>query len=260
MNTFLYFFPTIFTAGNMFCGFWSIILSIKGDFVKSSWLIILGIILDGLDGVVARAKKTTSFLGIELDSISDFITFCVAPIVLIWQLVMYKYSFSGVVICFLYIFFGAVRLARFNISQYKKEKPTNFIEGLPTPASAGVIVSIVLLISLTTEMPISKRHITLLISISPLILNFLPGIILLLSILMVTKLRYLKFNNIKLTKKVSFRFFSLVLVAILLILAYPESSIFIIFSVYVLSGLLDYMVQMYKVSKNKWNEKSKRNN
>jgi CDP-diacylglycerol--serine O-phosphatidyltransferase len=172
---------------------------------------------------------------------------------------MYKYSFSGVVICFLYIFFGAVRLARFNISQYKKEKPTNFIEGLPTPASAGVIVSIVLLISLTTEMPISKRHITLLISISPLILNFLPGIILLLSILMVTKLRYLKFNNIKLTKKVSFRFFSLVLVAILLILAYPESSIFIIFSVYVLSGLLDYMVQMYKVSKNKWNEKSKRN-
>jgi CDP-diacylglycerol--serine O-phosphatidyltransferase len=244
----------------MFCGFWSIILSIKGDFVKSSWLIILGIILDGLDGVVARAKKTTSFLGIELDSISDFITFCVAPIALIWQLVMYKYSFSGVVICFLYIFFGAVRLARFNISQYKKEKPTNFIEGLPTPASAGVIVSIVLLISLTTEMPISKRHITLLISISPLILNFLPGIILLLSILMVTKLRYLKFNNIKLTKKVSFRFFSLVLVAILLILAYPESSIFIIFSVYVLSGLLDYMVQMYKVSKNKWNEKSKRNN
>ena len=153
---------------------------------------------------------------------------------------------------FLIYIFWCCEVSKVNASQYKKEKPTSFIEGLPTPASAGVIVSIVLLISLTAEMQISKRHITLLISISPLILNFIPGIILLLSILMVTKLRYLKFNNIRLTKKVSFRFFSLVLVAILLIFAYPESSIFVIFSMYVLSGLLDYMIHMYKVSKSKW--------
>ncbi|MFN3551267.1 MAG: CDP-diacylglycerol--serine O-phosphatidyltransferase [Endomicrobiia bacterium] len=255
MNSFLYLFPTIFTVGNMFCGFWSIVLSIKGEFVKSSWLIILGILFDGIDGVIARAKKITNFLGLELDSLSDFVTFCISPMILIWQLVMYKYGFSGIVLCFLYIFFGAIRLARFNVVSYNKEdkiKPLQYIEGLPTPAAAGVIVSIVLLISVLTQETLIKRHLTLLISFVPIILNFLPAIILILSMLMVTKLRYLKFNNIKLTQKVSFKLFSLILALILLIFAYPESSIFIIFSIYLLSGLVDYLLKMYKISKTKY--------
>ncbi len=255
MNLFIYIFPTIFTAGNMFCGFWSIVLSVKGEFIKSSWLIILGILFDGLDGVFARAKKIINFLGIELDSLSDFITFCISPIVLLWQLVMYKYGFGGVMLCFLYIFFGAIRLARFNVIFYSKEdksKPLKYIEGLPTPAAAGVIVSIVLLISLSTKEALTRRHLTLFISFVPVILNFIPAIILLLSILMVTKLRYLKFNNIRLTQKVSFKLFSLILTIILLLFAYPESSIFIIFSIYVLSGLVDYLLKMYKISKTKY--------
>lgn len=256
MNSFLYLFPTIFTAGNMFCGFWSIVLSIKGEFVKSAWVIIFAMLFDGLDGVVARAKKITSFLGIELDSLSDIVSFCIAPMILIWQLVMYRYGFSGVVVCFLYIFFGAIRLARFNVVSYNREdktKPPQYIEGLPTPAAAGVIVSIVLLVSLSTsELYLTKRHITLLISLVPIILNFLPAIILIISLLMVTKLRYLKFNNIKLNQKVSFKLFSLILGIILLLFAYPESSIFLIFSMYVLSGLVDYLIRMYKISKTKY--------
>lgn len=255
MSSFLYLFPTIFTATNMFCGFWSVVLSIKGDFIKASWLIIFGIILDGLDGIVARAKKITSFLGIELDSLADIISFCIAPIILVWQLIMYKYGFGGIVICFLYVFFGAVRLARFNVVAYSKEdkvKPFPYIEGLPTPAAAGVIVSIVFLVSASSsDYYLTKRHMTLLVSLMPTILNFLPAIILVLSILMVTKFRYLKFNNIKLNQRVSFRLFSLILVVILLLFAYPETSIFLIFATYVLSGLVDYLLRMYKISKTK---------
>ncbi|MEM4367774.1 MAG: CDP-diacylglycerol--serine O-phosphatidyltransferase [Candidatus Anstonellales archaeon] len=247
----LYLFPMIFTAGNMLCGVLSIVLSIRGDFTKAAWLIIIGMIFDGLDGLIARAQKITSFLGVELDSLSDFTTFCIAPIILIWQLVMYRYKLPGVIVCFIYVFFGAVRLARFNLAAYfNKDNISKFIEGLPTPAAAGVIVSVVLLFGfLNPDVPVSRKHITFLITLIPWILNFLPGIILLLALLMITKIRYPKVNNFKLTQRVSFRLFSLILVGVLLLIAYPESSIFIIFSIYLLYGLVEYMFRKYKIFK-----------
>lgn len=249
----LYLFPMIFTAGNMFCGTLSIVMSIRGDFTKAAWLVLFGIIFDGIDGLIARVQKATSFLGVELDSLSDFTTFCIAPIILIWQLVMYRYRLPGVIVCFLYIFFGAVRLARFNLASYFNKEPiSKFIEGLPTPAAAGIIASVVLLFGfLNSDASVSKRHITFLVTILPWILNFLPGIILLLAFLMITKIRYPKVNNFRLTQRVSFKFFSLVLVGLLLLIAYPESSIFIVFSIYLLYGLGEYLVRKYRIFRDK---------
>lgn len=250
ISTYVYFFPTFFTACNMFCGFYSILSSIKGNFVRSAWLIILGIIFDGIDGSIARAKKMESFLGTELDSLADFITFCIAPIILLWQLTMYRFSTAGIVVCFLYLISGAMRLARFNVSIYNKESsPKIFIDGLPTPAAAGFIVSLVFLVWISTGEPlISKRHINFLFTVIPWLLNFLPGIILILSVLMITKIKYPKIN-IKFTQKVSLKLFSLIIVIILLILAYPETSIFLIFSIYILWGLFEYLYRIYKIGK-----------
>ncbi|MCS7231415.1 MAG: CDP-diacylglycerol--serine O-phosphatidyltransferase [Elusimicrobiota bacterium] len=249
--TTLYLFPTIFTAGNMFCGVLSIILSIKGNFTEAAWLIILGIIFDGLDGLIAREKKITSEVGMELDSFADFITFCISPAVLIWQLIMYRYKFPGVVVCFVYVFFGAIRLAKFNVVSYRQQGlPIKSVEGLPTPAAAGVIVSVVLLFgALTSEGTLSKRYITFLITLIPWMLNFLPAIILFLAFLMITKIRYPKLNNFRLTQKVSFKLFSLILIVLLLFISYPESSAFIIFSIYILYGLVEYLFRSYKIFK-----------
>lgn len=255
-TTYLYFYPTLFTALNMLCGIYSIISAINSKFIKASLLIFAGIIFDGIDGLISRSKKIESFLGTELDTLADFTTFCVAPMVLVWQLVMYKFEFAGVVVCFLYIFFGAIRLARFNISVYNKMNttvPQTFIEGLPTPAAAGFVTSTVLLLGIATgEFMLSKKHMTLLFTIMPAILNFLPGIIMILAVLMVTKLRYPKINNIKLTQKMSLRLFTILFVAVLLIFSYPESSIFLIFSFYILWGLIEYLVRIYKMRRQRY--------
>ncbi|MCS7228190.1 MAG: CDP-diacylglycerol--serine O-phosphatidyltransferase, partial [Endomicrobia bacterium] len=203
MDTFLYLIPTVFTAANMFCGSYSIILSIRGEFVKSCWMIILGIIFDGIDGMLARKKQFVNRIGVELDSLADFLTFCIAPSVLLWQLLMYRYGLRGMVLCFIYIFFSAVRLAKFNIKmingQYNKVMFT--FDGLPTPAAAGVIVSIVLLIVAFSGEGVdgSRRHVALFLSLVPWLLNLLPAIVLVLSLLMVSKLKYPKINNIKIT-------------------------------------------------------------
>ena len=255
MNTIVpkvYLFPTIFTAANMFCGFWSIVLSIKGNFVKSAWLIVLGIIFDGIDGVIARSKNLCSILGAELDSLADLLTFCIAPIVLVWQLVGYRYGFPGIMVCFLYIFFGALRLAKFNFISFYRQQDEKilFYEGLPTPAAAGIIVSIILLLSISSGWSgLTKKHITFLITLVPILENFLPAIILCLGLLMITKLRYPKINNISLTKKVSLKVFTIIIVATLLIFSYPESSIFLIFAVYVLYGIAEYFVRIYKMKR-----------
>lgn len=252
----LYLFPMIFTAGNMFCGLLSIILSIKGNFSKASWLIILGILFDGADGLIAKLKKASSSVGVELDSFADFVTFCIAPMVLVWQLVMYRYKFPGAVVCFIYVFFGALRLARFNIVSHNLKQTlycSKFIEGLPTPAAAGVVVSIMLLfeVSLGPDISISKSHLTFLIALIPWLLNFFPAIILFLAFLMITKLKYPKVNNLRLTQRVSFKFFSIVLVLILLVFAYPETSVFLVFSMYLLYGLVEYLSRSYKIFKEK---------
>ncbi|MCS7151294.1 MAG: CDP-diacylglycerol--serine O-phosphatidyltransferase [Endomicrobia bacterium] len=252
-SLYLYLFPTIFTAANMFCGIYSIILCMKGNFIKSAWMILLGIIFDGLDGMVARARKASSLLGAELDSLADFITFCIAPMILVWQLVMYKYGFAGILVCFIFTFFGGLRLARFNTAVYNsgEYKIGHFIEGLPTPAAAGIIVSIVLLLGISTaEYSLSKRYITFLLTLLPWMLNLLPGLVVMLALLMVTRLRYPKLNYLRLNQKVSFKMFSLILVAVLLIFAYPESSIFIIFSAYILWGVVEYLSRLYRMRKN----------
>ncbi len=252
INTYVYFFPTFFTIANMFCGFYSIILSIKGNFIKAAWLIILGVVFDGIDGAIARAKKIESFLGTELDSLADFITFCIAPIILLWQLIMYRFSTEGIVVCFLYIVSGGIRLARFNIANYNKEKSSLFIDGLPTPAAAGFLISLVFFMCIYSgDLSISKTHVNFLFTIIPWLLNFLPGITLILSILMMTKIRYPKVN-IKITKRVSLKLFSLIIVIVLLILAYPETSIFLIFSIYILWGLFEYLYRVYRIRKSKY--------
>jgi CDP-diacylglycerol---serine O-phosphatidyltransferase len=135
-----YLIPNIVTVGGMFCGFLSIIYSTSGRFEKAAIAIAIGILLDGLDGKIARGLNATSRFGLEFDSLSDLIGFGVAPAILIYSW-CFKLSADefGVAVCFVYVVCAASRLARFNLAE---PNSSNF-QGLPSPASAGTIAAVV---------------------------------------------------------------------------------------------------------------------
>ena len=134
--------PNLFTAMNMFCGFLSIIHASTGDYIYASWLIIVAAIFDALDGVMARLTKSSSQLGVELDSLSDVVSFGAAPAYLIYTSFLYNYTNIGIVISSLLMIAGGFRLARFNVQLVGFDKA--FFKGLPIPSSAITVASYVI--------------------------------------------------------------------------------------------------------------------
>ncbi|MFQ5676971.1 MAG: CDP-diacylglycerol--serine O-phosphatidyltransferase, partial [bacterium] len=134
--------PSLFTMLNLFFGFFAIVNAIKGNFVEAAWLIIIAGVWDGIDGKVARMTHTYSDFGIQFDSITDVVSFGVAPSMLIYQAFFYKLGALGVILSFLPLLFGAIRLARFNVTLegFEKEK----FSGLPIPMMAGTLATYVI--------------------------------------------------------------------------------------------------------------------
>lgn len=132
--------PSFFTLMNLFSGFLSIISVAKGDFVLGAWLIVLAGLFDSLDGFMARLAHATSDFGIELDSLSDIVSFGVAPGFLIYQFSLYELNALGLLVSALPPLCGAVRLARFNVNA--RLSPTDdYFVGLPIPAQAIIIAA-----------------------------------------------------------------------------------------------------------------------
>ena len=135
--------PSFITVVGIFCGFLAIVSSIRGDFLYAARCIIVAIVLDGLDGRVARRLNATSAFGREFDSLSDVMSFGVAP-----ALMVYCWAFSataedfGVLVSFFFIACSATRLARFNVQAAEEETPSGFT-GMPTPAAAAALISII---------------------------------------------------------------------------------------------------------------------
>src|SRR5437867_6402550 len=148
--------PSLFTIGNIFCGYYSVISTLRGNWDDAAVLIGIGYILDGLDGRIARLTKTASDFGLQLDSIADVITFGVAPAML-----AFSWGFGasegiegsvarhvhqlGSLATFAFVVCGALRLARFNLQAKKPAETTSkrYFVGLPIPAGAGMIAAIV---------------------------------------------------------------------------------------------------------------------
>lgn len=137
-----YYVPNSLTLGNMFCGFLCIIYATSGRTEKAFFAILIAILLDGLDGRVARRLNATSKFGIEFDSFSDLVSFGIAPAILVynWCFKLLADEF-GVFVCFIYALCAASRLAKFNIAE---PNPKGFV-GLPSPGAAGMVASSVYL-------------------------------------------------------------------------------------------------------------------
>jgi CDP-diacylglycerol--serine O-phosphatidyltransferase len=135
-----YIVPNLITLANMFCGFLAIIYAANGRFDKATLAIGIAILLDGLDGRVARRLNATSKFGLEFDSFSDLVSFGVAPALMVyfWSMKPAAEQF-GVFVCFIYALCAAARLARFNISAESLKAFT----GLPSPGAAAVVAATV---------------------------------------------------------------------------------------------------------------------
>jgi CDP-diacylglycerol--serine O-phosphatidyltransferase len=168
--------PSLFTVLNMFCGFNSIIYATQGEFVSASWLIFLAAAFDSLDGIMARLTKSSSEFGVEIDSLSDVVSFGTAPAFLVYQLSLNTLGTSGILISSVLMIFGGLRLARFNTQLVAMDKD-HFV-GLPIPASGLTIAAFVL----TYWSDVS--------GLDPTAATFLPWICVALALLMVSKVKY----------------------------------------------------------------------
>ncbi|KUO48779.1 MAG: hypothetical protein APF76_18015 [Desulfitibacter sp. BRH_c19] len=134
--------PNSVTLLNLILGFYAIILIIREQFVIAAFLIFVGMILDGIDGRLARKIAVDNPIGKELDSLADLISFGVTPSLLIYQMYLTEYSILGVVVAVIFPVCGAVRLARFNAVD--STDSSNYFKGLPITAGGGILISFVL--------------------------------------------------------------------------------------------------------------------
>lgn len=217
-----YILPNLFTAASIFLGVLSILASIKGDYDKAMILIIVSLICDGLDGRVARLTNTASKFGVEFDSLADIIAFGVAPAILFYFNLGQEYGRLGSLAMAVFIIFGAIRLARFNVTTGTYD-PRFFI-GLPIPTAAVVLGIWV----------VFYKHYfdnSYFMGIVVIFLAFL------LSFLMVSNVRYPSFKKIELKKANILKTLIILIFAFSLIYLFPLEIFTLLMSTYVLYGL-----------------------
>jgi CDP-diacylglycerol---serine O-phosphatidyltransferase len=181
----LFVLPTLFTVGNLFCGYLSLWSSIRGTFELSAYLIIAAGVLDALDGRIARMTHSTSAFGEQYDSMADLVSFGVAPAVLAYSWGLADFHRLGWMVSFLFVVCGSMRLARFNIQAHVVDK--RYFVGLPIPAAAGTVSTVVLA---TPERLVSKVW-----------MGGLLGLTIILSYLMISTIRYRSFKDLDLRRR-----------------------------------------------------------
>lgn len=216
----IYLLPSLFTVGNMFCGFYSIVLAISGDFHHGGLLLGVAILLDGLDGKIARLTHTTSEFGVQLDSLCDVISFGVAPAVLAYTWGLRSTGRAGWLIAFIYIVSGASRLARFNV-QTSVIESMDFV-GLPIPAGAAIIAAVVFAFSEPpTEAPWVLGALALMGTVA---------------LLQVSTIRYPSFKRLDLTSRRPYMYVVLIASIFALIAYDPPVTLLLLASLYLVSG------------------------
>lgn len=244
----LYILPSLFTAANLGAGFLSVILAINNEYTSAAWAIIVAMVMDILDGRVARLTNSTSAFGIEFDSLADLVSFGVAPAIMMYQIVLNTMSKLGIAIALFYVIAGALRLARFNVKANDGESSPHFV-GLPIPAAAGFLASFTLSYQLFVDGPeLTVKTLKLLMNRMPFFFNTIPISMVLISFLMVSSVPYLAIKKFKFNTPKSFQLFVLIIATVIFIVfLMPQNAIFILFLLYILVGLLGYFVRIIRI-------------
>jgi CDP-diacylglycerol--serine O-phosphatidyltransferase len=216
----VYILPNIFTTGNMFFGFLSIIHSLKADFLFAAYAIVGAAVFDTLDGRVARLTQGTSRFGMEYDSLSDLISFGVAPAILLYLWALEPFERLGWLACFTFMACGALRLARFNVQATSVEK--KYFQGLPIPMAAGIVATSV---PAAIQAGIEPQKNTLILA-----MTFLLGFV------MVSSFRYRSFKELDFKERKPFFTLIIGLCVMVFIALKPEVHLFIAFITYAILG------------------------
>lgn len=233
----IYLLPNLFTTGALFAGFYAIVQAMNGRFEHAAVAIFIAMVLDGLDGRVARLTHTQSEFGAEYDSLSDMVSFGVAP-----ALVMYEWAFRtlgkwGWFAAFIYCAATALRLARFNTNIDIIDK--RYFQGLPSPAAAALVAGFVWVMHDYSYRGVSIRW-------------YAAGLTVFAGLSMVSNLPFYSFKDLNMRKSVPFMTIVLVALFFILISSYPPGVLFAIFLIYALSGYVLWGVR-------RWNQNSKVN-
>ena len=210
--------PNLFTTGSVFCGFYAFIAVSNEKYYVAAWAIVIATIFDMLDGRIARLTKTTSAFGLQYDSIADVISFGMAPAFLVYAWVLKPFGRMGWMAAFLYLLCGALRLARFNVT--KPDLKDNQFIGLPIPAAAAMIASIVIVFG-----GIMYAH--------PILM---AAVVYFLAFLMVSNIRYPSFKKLELRQRVTFTRFLFVILLFYVFATIPQIALFVFCATYTLLG------------------------
>jgi CDP-diacylglycerol--serine O-phosphatidyltransferase len=217
----IYLLPNLFTTGALFAGFYAIVMGMKGQFEPAAAAIFVAMVMDGLDGRVARLTGTQSAFGAQYDSLSDMVCFGLTPALVSYHWGLLNFGKLGWLAAFLYTAATALRLARFNIQHDVTDK--RYFIGLSCTAAAGVVAGMVWF---GTDLNISGK------SISIIVATILIG----LAVLMVSNLRYYSFKEIDFKNHVPFVMILAVVLLFSIIAWNPPAVLFGMFFLYALSG------------------------
>ena len=229
----IYLLPNAFTTAALFGGFYAIVMAMNQRFDHACWAVFIAMVLDSLDGRVARLTNTQSEFGAQYDSLSDMVSFGAAP-----ALVIYEWSLRGLgklgwIAAFVYCAGAALRLARFNTNIEVVDK--RFFQGLPSPAAAALVVGFIMFMT-DPDINISARQVDW---VSWCIAVFA-------GLTMVSNVPFYSFKDVNFRKSVPFIVVFLIVLAFALVASDPTKVLWPIFVLYGLSGYVVYVLQRAK--------------
>lgn len=233
-HTGIYLLPNLFTTASLFAAFYSIVASFKAQYEGAIIAIFIGMIADGLDGRIARLTNTQSEFGAEYDSLSDMVTFGVAPALLLYCWNLSHLGKFGWLVAFVYTAAVALRLARFNTQQQTADK--RYFQGLACPAGAALVCSFTWFCQQT---PFSQATISV----------FATTLAVITSALMVSNIRYYSFKEIDFKGKVPFLYLLCMVIAFVAIAANPSVVLLTGFVIYALSGPVNLFLTLRRLRK-----------
>jgi CDP-diacylglycerol--serine O-phosphatidyltransferase len=227
----IYLLPNLFTTAALFAGFYAIVQAMNGRFEHSAVAIYIAMVLDGMDGRVARLTHTQSAFGAELDSLSDMVSFGAAPALVIYEWALKGMGKLGWIAAFIYCACAALRLARFNTNLDITDK--RFFQGLPSPAAAALVAGMVWVIHDFDVRGHDIRWIAWVVTVFA-------------GATMVSNIKFYSFKDINLRKSVPFIAVLGIVLFFVLISVDPPSVLFGIFAAYAMSGYVLWAMEFKK--------------
>ncbi len=226
----IYLLPNLLTLGALFAGFYAIIAGMGGNFNEAGWAILIASVLDGLDGRVARMTNTQSAFGAQFDSLSDMVSFGVAPALIIFSWALSSLGEAGWAASFIYISCAALRLARFNVQLGTVDK--RFFVGLQSPVAAG-LVTFVAWVGYKYDIEMTPA-----VALGTAVLTAFTGI------LMISNYRYFSFKEIHFKGTVPYVVFLMAVVLLVVIAQNPHEVLLTMCVLYAASGPAIWLYRM----------------